>query len=143
MAGVCCCFCHNGANAFVWVSETGPLGPYVLQDSNSSGLSGNVIPYNASSGMYLTGAQQFSVAPIQLANGTVMPMYIGQRFGSADDGLKCHDFQYWSPVLADPATGVVGEMGWVNEFTVEVNTYPAGARKTAGRREKGKGRKVI
>ena len=42
MAGVCCCFCHNGANAFVWVSEAGPLGPYALQNGTSSGLMGNV-----------------------------------------------------------------------------------------------------
>jgi hypothetical protein len=125
MAAVCCCFCANGANAFVWVSETGPLGPYVLQNStSSSGLSGDIIPFNVSSGKYLTGAQQFSVAPIPLANGTVVPMYIGQRFGSADDGLKCHDYQYWTPLFADAGTGIVAELGWVDEWTVEINTYP-------------------
>ena len=95
MAAVCCCFCHNGANAFVWVSDTGPLGTYVLQNSTSSGLLGNVIPFNHSSGMYLTGAQQFSVAQVPLFKaGEPLPMYIGQRFGSADDGLKCHDYQF-------------------------------------------------
>jgi hypothetical protein len=91
MAAVCCCFCHNGANAFVWVSNSGPLGNYTLQaTSDAMGLHGNVIPFNKSSGMYLTGAQQFSVAQIPLfAGGEPLPMYIGQRFGSADDGLKC------------------------------------------------------
>jgi hypothetical protein len=58
------------------------------------GLLGNVIPFNKSSGMYLTGAQQFSVAQIpRFGGGEPLPMYIGQRFGSADDGLKCHDYQ--------------------------------------------------
>jgi hypothetical protein len=84
------------------------------------GLLGNVIPYNRSSGMYLTGAQQFSVAQIPLAaGGEPLPMYIGQRFGSADDGLKCHDYQYWAPIVVDES-GVVEEMQWVNEFKVEI-----------------------
>ena len=120
MAAVCCCFCKNGANAFVWVSRSGPLGPYELQNGSSSGLLGNVIPFNESSGMYLTGAQQFSVAQVPLfAGGEPLPVYVGQRFGSADDGLKCHDYQYLAPlsILAD---GSVAEMAWVNEFTVEI-----------------------
>ena len=120
MAGVCCCFCHNGANAFVWVSESGPLGPYALMNGSSSGLIGNVIPFNASSGMYLTGAQQFSVAAVPLfAGGEPLPVYVGQRFGSADDGLKCHDYQYLAPLHVSP-TGVVAEMAWVDDFTVEI-----------------------
>ena len=118
MAAVCCCFCHNGANAFVWVADD-PLGPYTLQEGSSSGLLGNVIPFNVSTGMYLTGAQQFSVAAIPRASGgEPIPMYIGQRFGSAEDGLKCHDYQYFSPLTVN--SGVVAEMSWVNEFTVEI-----------------------
>ena len=69
---------------------------------------------------YLTGAQQFSVAQVPLWGGESMPMYIGQRFGSADDGLKCHDYQYWSPMVVGN-DGVVAEMAWVNEFTVQLS----------------------
>ena len=120
MAAVCCCFCHNGANAFVWVSDSGPLGPYALQYGTVSGLLGNVIPFNASSGVYLTGAQQFSVAAIPLfKGGEPLPVYVGQRFGSADDGLKCHDYQYLAPLTILPG-GAVAEMGWIDAFTVEI-----------------------
>ncbi len=52
------------------------------------------MPFNASSHKYMSGAQQFSVAQIRAFNGSIVPVYIGQRFGSADDGLKCHDYQY-------------------------------------------------
>lgn len=125
MAGVCCCFCAAGANAFVWVSEAGPLGPYALQNGTASGLLGNVIPYNATSGKYLTGAQQFSVAAIPLfRGGEPLPVYVGQRFGSADDGLKCHDYQYMAPLTITPA-GAVAEMVWVNEFVAEVGVEGA------------------
>lgn len=122
MAGVCCCFCQKGANAFVWVSNSGPLGPYELQAGvGASGLLGNVIAYNTSTGMYLTGAQQFSVAQIPLyKGGEPVPVYVGQRFGSADDGLKCHDYQYLAPLTIDAVSGVVAEMGWVDSFTLEI-----------------------
>ena len=70
--------------------------------------------------MYLTGAQQFSVAAIPLfKGGEPLPVYVGQRFGSADDGLKCHDYQYWEPLSLD-SSGRVREMAWVSEFTLEL-----------------------
>jgi hypothetical protein len=120
MAAACCCFCANGANAFVWVSESGPLGPYALQNSTSAwGGQGDIMPFNHTDGKYLTGAQQFSVAPVLLSSGKTMPVYIGQRFGSADDGLKCHDYQYWTPLVVSQA-GVVGELAWENEWTAEI-----------------------
>jgi hypothetical protein len=102
-------------------ADSGPLGNYTLQaTSDAMGLHGNVIPFNKSSGMYLTGAQQFSVAAVPLfAGGEPLPVYVGQRFGSADDGLKCHDYQYLAPLHVSP-TGVVAEMAWVNDFTVEI-----------------------
>ncbi len=118
-AAVCCCFCAAGANAFVWISTTGPLGTYTLQNSSSSGLLGNVIPFNTTTGKYLTGSQQFSVAQITLYNGERLPVYVGQRFGSADDGLKCHDYQYYAPIEFLP-DGTVDEMKWVNSFTIEI-----------------------
>ena len=130
-AGVCCCFCEKGANAFVWVSDSGPLGEYKLQNGSSSGLLGNVIPFNASSGMYLTGSQQFSVAQVPLfQGGEPVAMYIGQRFGSADDGLKCHDYQYWAPLQFLP-DGSVAEMSWVNEFTLEIGVPESAAAAAA------------
>jgi hypothetical protein len=96
----------------VWVADE-PLGPYTLQAGNN-----NIMPWNATDNRYLTGAQQFSVAALPTPSGT-LPMYIGQRFGSARDGLKCHDFQYWS-ILNVTDDGVVQEMRWVNDFSVSL-----------------------
>ena len=76
------------------------------------------MPFNTSSRQYMSGAQQFSVAQLLTTSG-VVPVYIGQRFGSADDGLKCHDYQYWEPISTD-ASGRVREMAWTNQFTLEV-----------------------
>jgi hypothetical protein len=126
MAGVCCCFCHAGANAFVWVSESGPLGPYTLQNiTGPSGLMGNIIPFNTSSGMCITGAQQFSVAPIPVSNGTVVPCTSGSALGaqttaSSATTIRCGCRAASTPRQASWPTW------WVDEWTVEVNTYPSG-----------------
>lgn len=111
MAGTCCCFCHAGANAFTWVAKS-PLGPYQYV--------GDLIGFNATAGTYDTQAQQFSVAALPTAQGTV-PMYIGQRFGSARDGLKCHDFQYWAPLAFD-AQNLPKPFGFVDSFNLEILT---------------------
>jgi hypothetical protein len=109
MMGTCCCFCAEGASAWVWMADT-PLGMYTLKK--------NVISWNNDTQKYATGAQQFSVAPIFTPSG-VVPMYIGQRFGSAKDGLKCHDFQYWYPLQFDD-NGMVEEITFVDSFTLQL-----------------------
>ena len=110
MFGACCCFCHAGSNAYVFVSDS-PLGPYIYQ--------GQVIEFNNSTGQYDTKSQQFSVAAIQNSNGVVQPVYIGQRFGSALDGKKCHDFQYWHPIQFDSG-GSIKPLAFIDEFTIDI-----------------------
>lgn len=123
MAGTCCCFCEGGANGFVWTS-TNPLGPYTLLE--------DIIGFNSSIGKYLTEAQQFSVAAIPTVDSQVpVPMYIGQRFGSALDGLKCHDFQYWYPLssfINGNGTMVINPIVWIDEFTLPILVLPSNVR---------------
>ena len=110
MSGATCCFCKRGSNGFVWVSEH-PLGPYkYVRD---------IIPWNANKNMFETEAQQFGVAPLYTESHGVVPMYIGQRAGSADDGLKCNDYQYWHPLSFDQA-GLPEEIKFTDTFEVDL-----------------------
>ena len=110
MSGATCCFCKRGSNGFVWVSEN-PLGPYeYVRD---------IVPWNAEKNMFETGAQQFGVAPLYTKSG-VVPMYIGQRVGSADDGLKCHDYSYWHPLAFDEA-GMPETIEFTGTFQVDLS----------------------
>ncbi len=104
----------------MWVADE-PLGPYTLQEGVP-----DIMPFNASTGQYLSGAQQFSVAALPTASGT-LPLYVGQRFGSADDGLKCHDYAYYAPYGYNATTGAVLTMEWVNAFNVTIPTFPPAA----------------
>jgi hypothetical protein len=110
MGGTCCCFCAQGGNAYVWAADS-PLGPYTLLDNEG------IVAWNATLGKYVTGAQQFSVAALPTSSG-ILPMFIGQRFGSADDGLKCHDYQFWAPMHV--VNGIPQQIPWIDEWTVEI-----------------------
>ena len=115
MAGYGCCFCNLGSNGFLWSSDGGALGNYSLL--------GDFVP-RVAGGASVTHAQQFSVTPLYTASGTV-PMFIGVRFGSAPDNVKCHDFQYWAPLTFDPATGEMNNVTWVDSFELELGAPPA------------------
>ena len=47
------------------------------------------------------GAQQFGVFPIQESGNATAYLYVGIRYGSAPDGMKCHEFQYWDRLEFD------------------------------------------
>ena len=56
-------------------------------------------------------------------------MYVGERWGSATDGLKCHDWQYWAPIEFDQE-GHIQEMSWVDEWWMRGVTEGTAVLKT-------------
>ena len=109
MFGACCCFCHQGSNAYVFWADA-PLGPYTFM--------GDVVPWNATLQQYALRGQQFGIMPVHSARGDVL-LYTGQRWGSALDGKKCHDWQYWAPLEFD-SQGRVQPMRWVDKFELDM-----------------------
>ena len=82
-----CCFCPEGTGARVYVADK-PLGPYTLRGNINRDASGKpIIP-----------AQQTYVAQLPTPRGLVY-LWMGDRWGSRPDGIKGHDFQYWSRPL--------------------------------------------
>ena len=110
MSGATCCFCKRGSNGFVWVSDK-PLGPYTYVR--------DIIGWNSSTNTFVTGAQQFGVVPLYAADGQVIPLYVGQRAGSADDGRKCHDYAYWQPLTFD-ADGMPNQIVFTPQISVDI-----------------------
>lgn len=86
-----CPACPQGSGAQV-LSSTGPLGPYRVR-SNINRQSGNGAP--------ILPAQQTWVARIPTPDGPVF-MWMGDRWQSAPDGIKGHDFQFWVPLEFGP-----------------------------------------
>jgi len=98
MFGPCCCFCSEGSDIYVFTA-TSPVGPYELQ-------SNVVIASNVWHGQ--TGAVWFT--------GVDWILY-GDRWQSAPDIIKVHDFSYWAPLIFNP-NGSIQTLSW--EDTVEI-----------------------
>ncbi len=96
----CCCFCPEGSGARVYVAEK-PLGPYAIRGNINRDALGNPI----------IAAQQTYVAQLPTPRGPVY-LWMGDRWGSRPDGVKGHDFQYWSRPLEFTEDGNIRPLQW-------------------------------
>jgi len=99
--GTCCCYCQSGSPVYIYTA-TNPLGPYIQQNNL-----GGAIP-----------SQQTNVLPVTTPNGTEY-LWQGDRWQSAPDGIKGHDFSYWGPLQFDK-DGNVAPLAFQNQFTIDV-----------------------
>lgn len=95
--GQCCCFCAAGADVTLWVADS-PLGPYgspvtVLEPRDWHGQTGTV---------WFTGQDY---------------VLFGDRWQSAPDHLKAHDFTYMTP-LAFNADGAPQPQKWQDDVLI-------------------------
>ena len=67
-----------------------------------------------------TRAQQNSVWLVDTADGSVEYLWVGDRWQQAPDGVKGHDPQTVLRLSFDDATGAVGLVRWVDNFTLDV-----------------------
>lgn len=101
MFGECCCYCGEGSPVVSYVASS-PLGPYTAQGTVTS-----AIP-----------AQQTNIAPFNTPSG-VEYMWVGDRWQSAPDHIKGHDFTYWG-VLSFDEDGNVLPLPFQDSFQVNV-----------------------
>merc|ERR1712107_31424 len=80
--GTCCCFCTSGDSRTAMTS-TSPLG---FSNTSPKYPLGNV-----------GSAQENYVMRVATSSGTEY-VWTGDRWNSGPDGVKDHDFQYWSPL---------------------------------------------
>ena len=111
-ASFCCCYCGQGGDVAVFVADN-PLGPFSLSSYiNSKMASGKreiIIP-----------AQQTNVLAVRRPDNGLQYIWIGDRWQSAPDHLKAHDFTYWGPleVHFDKDGIKFPVMEWKDNFTV-------------------------
>lgn len=64
-------------------------------------------------------AQQTHIAEVPGQTGTSY-LWMGDRWGSRPDGVKGHDFQYWSAPLAFDVDGRIGRLSFQSSFTLDI-----------------------
>ena len=103
-----CCFCAGGSGARVYVASS-PLGPYT-QRSNINRDPGH---------KPIVAAQQASIAHIPTPDGDAL-IWIADRWGSRPDGIKGHDFQFWSAPLRFDSEGNIAPIANVAQWSLTV-----------------------
>jgi len=106
LCGPLCPDCPKGSEVMVFTS-TSPLGPFTIK-SNINRRSGNgasnelgqdvLFAHSFNEGAPIVPAQQTWVAKIPMS-GEPLFIWMADLWGSARDGVKGHDLQYWSPPL--------------------------------------------
>jgi hypothetical protein len=118
-----CCFCAGGAGVNVFTSLH-PLGPYSAgsYDIGCAPDAKTGVPPDISRCNSTVHAQQNCIFDVALANGTVLQVWTGDRWQSAPDRLKSHDFQFWSPLQWDDSRSppVLQHLQWTNSFQLEL-----------------------
>ena len=107
-----CCYCKEGAKVHAYSSKS-PLGPYDYLGEIASGT-------NPFGGSIATASQQTNVFPVALTSGETAFVWQGDRWQSAPDKLKSHDFTYWYPLQFDVDNNgsTVQRIKWVDSFAL-------------------------
>ena len=110
-----CCFCSAGSGARVYVASS-PLGPYSERQNINRPPGRNPV----------VAGQQASIARIPTPHGDAL-IWIADRWGSRPDGVKGHDFQFWSAPLLFDIDGNIAPIANVPEWslTVRVGSGPS------------------
>jgi len=87
LVGNCCCFCPQGASVEVFRARH-PLGPYEYRRKINHDAEGRIV----------IPAQQTHIARLGAAESDPL-IWMGDCWESTPDGIKGHDFQYWSAPL--------------------------------------------
>jgi hypothetical protein len=106
-----CCFCPQGSGAKVFIADS-PLGPYTFR--------GNMNRHTTPCGdVPIINAQQTHVARFPAPGGDIY-VWTGDRWGSRLDGIKGHDFQFWSEPLRFRGDGSIETLRWANQWSYDL-----------------------
>jgi hypothetical protein len=111
-----CAFGIYGSGARVYTAVA-PLGPYTYRGNiNVKAASARNLPITwtwPGTGRpdCIIRAQQTFVATLPTSHGTAY-IWMGDEWGSRPDGIKGHDYQYWSSPLQFEKDGMIKQLKW-------------------------------
>jgi len=112
--GHTCCFCEQGAGSNIYTAKH-PLGPW---EDGGYDINGKKSVF----GDRTIKAQENYVFEVPHAeDNTITFVYTGDRWDSAPDDLKSHDYQYWEPLhFNDSVTPpVIAPLTFVGSFVIK------------------------
>jgi hypothetical protein len=123
-----CCYCPEGTGVRVYTAPS-PMGPFTYRGNiNVQAGSTRDLPRTWTSpgtgrNDCIITAQGKHVAAVPTPSGVVF-LWMGDRWGTAPDGVKGHDFQYWSSPFQFESDGMIKQMKWEDQWTLELPQTP-------------------
>ena len=130
MFGHGCCFCAGGSGVNVFTA-THPLGPYNSLEFYDIGCDNSTHSGRGIGSCNSTvHAQQNCVFEVQTSSGPQM-IWTGDRWMSAPDHMKSHDFQFWGKLEFDDSVqpAKVLPLKWQDSFELDLAEGGAAAAK--------------
>ncbi len=128
-----CCWNPNGTGCRVYTASS-PLGPYEYRGDINRNVAddprkivsknGDTSPGDGRTDVNIP-MQTRRVAELMTTDGPKL-MLTGDRWGSADDGKKGHDYVYWTSPLRFDDDGMIQMLRWEDEWSIEL-VSPASA----------------
>jgi len=113
-----CAFCPQGSGCRVYMAGQ-PLGPYRFTGNiNREG--------RANDGPVIIPGQETHVATLPTPDGPAH-IWMADLWGSSPDGVKGHDFQYWSSPLAFDDRGHIRSLAWEDAWSIDLALPGEGA----------------
>lgn len=103
--------------------EAWAAGVNVALTSNGGTASASSEFTGGSGGTIIIHAQQTHIAELATTSGTAY-IWMGDLWGSRPDGIKGHDFQYWSAPLQFDVSGNISTLSWTDSWTVDLAVGP-------------------
>ncbi len=119
-----CCFCPAGSGVRVYTAAA-PLGPFTyrgninIKAENPRDLPTTWTPPGTGRPDSIIKAQQTHVATLPTPSGVVY-LWMGDLWGSRPDGIKGHDFQYWSSPLKFDEDGMIQQLKLENQWKYDL-----------------------
>ena len=123
-----CCYCPNGTGVRVYTG-TSAMGPFKYRGNiniKADGARDLPSPWTqpgTGRADSIIKAQGKHVTAIPTPSGTVF-LWIGDRWSSRPDGIKGHDFQYWSSPFQFENDGMIKQMKWEDQWSLELPQTP-------------------
>jgi len=123
-----CCYCPDGTGVRVYTAATA-MGPFTyrgninLKADNPRDLPSPWTPPGTGRADSIIKAQGKHVAAVPTPGGMAF-LWIGDRWSTRPDGLKGHDFQYWSSPLQFESDGMLQQMKWEDQWMLELPPPP-------------------
>jgi hypothetical protein len=122
-----CCWCAAGTGCRVYTAGA-PLGPYTYRgdinrkaDPDPRRIESNNHDTEPGDGRpdVIIPMQSRRIARLPTPGGTEF-ILIGDRWQSAPDGVKGHDYTYWTSPLEFAEDGMIERLEWEDRWTVQL-----------------------